>query len=42
MRALLHELSRRWQEAGVTDQPNDIYFLTLEQMIALAGAPKSM
>ncbi len=42
MRALLHELSGCWQEAGVSDQPNDIYFLTLEQMIALAGAPKFM
>lgn len=42
MRAMLRELSRRWQEAGVIDQPDDIYFLTLEQMIALVGAPTPM
>ncbi len=42
MRAMLGELSRRWLHAGVIDQPDDIYFLTLEQMIALAGAPQPM
>ncbi len=41
-RQQLCELGRRWTERGILDRPDDIFFLTLEELIALADKPESV
>jgi rifampicin phosphotransferase len=42
MRAMLHELGSRWTQAGLIEQADDIYYLTLDQVTALASQPQPM
>ncbi len=41
-RRLLLELGRRWAEKGFVQQPDDIFFLTFDELQQLADAPRSM
>jgi len=41
-RRLLLELGRRWSEHGVVLQPDDTFYLTLDEMTEVAIAPRSM
>jgi pyruvate,water dikinase len=41
-RKLLLELGRRWSGRGLLSQPDDIFFLTLDEMGDMSGAPQSM
>lgn len=42
LRAMLHELGRRWTQQGLLDDPDDIYYLTLEQATAMVESPQPM
>jgi pyruvate,water dikinase len=41
-RALLLELGRRWTAAGLLAEPEDVFFLTLDEMKQTASAPASV
>jgi pyruvate,water dikinase len=41
-RRLLLELGRRWTERNLIAQADDIFFLTLEEIEAVAGSPRAM
>jgi len=41
-RRMLLELGRRWSEQGLISQPDDIFFLSLDEMGELADSPHSM
>lgn len=41
-RRFLNALATRWIARGILDQPDDIYFLTLEEIIALSSTPRPM
>jgi pyruvate,water dikinase len=42
LRAMLVELGSRWAQAGLLDQPGDVFFLTLDQVTALASERQPM
>ncbi len=41
-RRLLMELGRRWRERGLITQPDDVFFLTLDELQAVARSPRPM
>ena len=41
-RRLLLELGRRWSERGIVLQPDDTFYLTLDEMAEVAASPRSM
>ncbi|MFQ5343039.1 MAG: PEP/pyruvate-binding domain-containing protein [Anaerolineae bacterium] len=41
-RRLLLELGRRWRERGLITQPDDVFFLTLDELQAVARSPRPM
>jgi pyruvate,water dikinase len=41
-RRLLLELGGRWSARGLIDQPADIFFLTLEDILEIASVPRAM
>jgi pyruvate,water dikinase len=41
-RRLLLELGRRWRERGLIGKPNDVFFLSLDELAEVADSPHSM
>ncbi|MGD8491754.1 MAG: PEP-utilizing enzyme, partial [Anaerolineae bacterium] len=41
-RRLLLELGRRWSDRGILVRPDDIFYLTLDEMEEVAGSPRGM
>lgn len=41
-RRLLLELGRRWSARGLIEKPEDIFFLTLDEMAQIAESPRAM
>jgi pyruvate,water dikinase len=41
-RQLLLELGRRWRERGLITQPDDVFFLTLDELQEVAESPRSV
>jgi len=41
-RRLLLELGRRWRERGLISQPEDVFFLSLDELGEVAESPRSM
>jgi pyruvate,water dikinase len=41
-RRLLLELGRRWTEEGIVARPDDVFFLSLDEMQEVAESPRSM
>lgn len=41
-RQLLLELGRRWRERGLISQPEDVFFLSLDELGGVADSPRSM
>jgi pyruvate,water dikinase len=39
---MLHELGSRWTGQGLLDDPDDVYYLTLEQGTAMAESPEPL
>ena len=41
-RRLFLELGRRWRERGLIAQPEDVFFLSLDELGGVAESPRSM